>query len=142
MDVMELIDNLDNFIIINNNILKYNGDGYTNYAIYGSCKELSPIVKDYFNEKNINVVSINIDKEEGLETDLVELARSLVEKKAVLLLEYFGDVEYDKRKRFETIYKDLSVNGAKINYLGTIVFMDRDSYKLDFDEEEVFKRIK
>ena len=28
MDVMELMDNLDNFIIVNGNTLKYNGNKY------------------------------------------------------------------------------------------------------------------
>lgn len=142
MDVMELIDNLDSFIIINSNTLKYNGDNYTNYALYGSNKDLSPIVKDYFDEKNINVVAIDLAKEEELNTDLVALAKSLVEKKAVLLLNNYGNVNNENRWRFSTIFKDLSINGAKINYMGTLVFMDKNTYKLDYNEEEVFKKIR
>ena len=142
MDVMELIDNLDNFIIVNSNTLKYNGDKYTNYALYGSSKELTPIVKDYFDEKNINCISVDLSKEEELNIDLVTLAKSIVEKKAVLLLKNYGNIDNEKRRRFSTIYKDLSINGAKINYLGTIVFMDKDTYKLDFEEEDVFKKIR
>ena len=56
MDIMDLIDNLDNFIIVNSNTLKYNGDKYTNYALYGSNKELTPLGKDYFDEKNITEI--------------------------------------------------------------------------------------
>ena len=133
MDVMELIDNLDSFIIVNGNTLKYNGDKYTNYALYGSKKDL--LLK-------YSIDPVDLSKDEELNTDLVALAKSLVEKKAVLLLNNFGNIDNEKRRRFSTIYKDLSINGAKINYLGTIVFMDKDTYKLDFDEEDVFKKIR
>ena len=142
MDIMDLIDNLDNFIIVNSNTLKYNGDKYTNYALYGSNKELTPLVRDYFNEKNVNYVSIDLSKDEELNTNLVELAKQLVEKKAVLLLNNYGNIDNEKRRRFSAIFKDLSINGAKINYLGTICFMDKDTYKLDYDEEEVLKKIR
>ena len=142
MDIMDLIDNLDNFIIVNSNTLKYNGDKYTNYALYGSNKELTPLVKDYFDEKNINCISVDLSKDEELNIDLVNLAKSLVEKKAVLLLNNYGNIDCEKRRRFSAIYKDLSINGAKINYLGTIVFMDKNTYKLDYDEEDIFKKIR
>ena len=142
MDIMELMDNLDNFIIVNSNTLKYNGDRYTNYAMYGKEVDVFPIVIDFLKDKAVNYVIVDINKEEELNRDLITLAKELVEKKAVLIIKGFGNVENLARSRFSTIYRDLSINGAKISYLGTIVFMDKNSYKLDFSEESDFTLIR
>ena len=142
MDIMELMDSLDNFTIVNSNTLKYNGDKYTNYAIYGNEKEALPLVEDFFKDNDTNYIIVDLNDEQDLNRDLITLAKELVEKKAVLILKGFGNVDNLKRNRFSTIYKDLSINGAKIRYLGTIVFMDKNIYSLDLDEEIVFKKIR
>ena len=142
MDIMELMDNLDNFIIINGNTLKFNGDKYTNYAMFGNQKELLPLIVDYLNEKNVKSITIDLSKEEDLEIDLVKLAKDLVDNKAVLLILGYGNIDNLKRWRFSAIFKDLSVNGAKISYMGTICFMADNKYKLDFNEEDIFKKLR
>ena len=142
MDIMELMDSLDNFKIVNSNTLKYNGDKYTNYAIYGNEKEALPLVEDFFKDNDTNYIIVDLNDEQDLNRDLITLAKELVEKKAVLILKGFGNVDNLKRNRFSTIYKDLSINGAKIRYLGTIAFMDKNIYSLDLDEEIVFKKIR
>lgn len=142
MDIMELMDSLDNFIIVNTNTLKYNGDKYANYAIYGDEKEALQLVLDFFKGNNTNYIIVDLADEQDLNRDLITLAKELVEKKAVLLLKGFGDVDNLKRNRFSTIYKDLSINGAKIRYLGTIAFMNNNIYPLDLNEEITFKKIR
>jgi hypothetical protein len=142
MDVMDLMDNLDNFIIVNNNTLRNNGDKYTNYALYGNEKELTPVVEDYLKEKNINYVLINLKKEEDANIDLKELAKELVDKKGVLLIHGYGNVGTLIRWRFSAIFRDLSVDGIKINYLGTIAFMDKNICNLDYNEEDCFRKIR
>ena len=142
MDVMDLMDNLDNFIIVNGNTLKYNGDKYTNYALYGDQEELTPIVTDYLKDKNVNYILINLKKEEDANIDLVALAKELVDKKAVLLIHGYGNVGTLIRWRFSAIFKDLSINGAKISYLGTIAFMDKNICNLDYNEEDCFRKIR
>jgi len=139
MDVMELMDNLDNFIIVNGNTLKYNGNKYTNYALYGNEEDLAILVTDYFNDRNINYITI--DLKEDLNIDLIKLSKDLVQKEAVLIIKGYGNIDNIERWRFSAIFKDLSINGAKINYLGTIVFMDTNKYKLDFNEEDCFTKL-
>ena len=61
MDVMELIDNLDNFIIVNSNTLKYNGDKYKEttdevYNVYRKIIEKTPELK------NLQVKAIRLPK--------------------------------------------------------------------------------
>ena len=139
MDIMELMENLENFIIVNGNTLKYNGNKYTNYAMYGSESDLFVIVTDFLNDKRIKyeVVDLRNDKD----IDLIKLAKDLVQNEAVLLLKGYGDVDNLERWRFSAIFKDLSINGAKINYLGTIAFMNKNKFKLDFSEEDCFTEL-
>ena len=139
MDVMELMDNLDNFIIVNGNTLKYNGNKYTNYALYGDEKDLYILVTDYFNDRKINFKTVDLKEDKDI--DLIQLAKDLVQDKAVLLIKGYGDIDNLERWRFSAIFKDLSINGAKINYLGTIVFMNKNKYKLDFNEEDCFTKL-
>ena len=139
MDIMELMYNLDNFLIVNGNTLKYNGNKYTNYAIYGDEEDKSIIVTDYLNDRNVKYVLIDLKND--LEIDLIQLAKDLVQKEGVLLIKGYGDTDNLARWRFSAIYKDLSINGAKINYLGTIVFMNKNKFKLDFNEEDCFTKL-
>lgn len=139
MDIMELMDNLDNFLIVNGNTLKYNGNKYTNYAIYGDEEDESIIVIDYLNDRNVKYTLIDLKND--LEIDLIQLAKDLVQKEGVLLIKGYGDTDNLARWRFSAIFKDLSINGAKINYLGTIVFMNKNKYKLDFNEEDCFTKL-
>lgn len=139
MDIMELMDNLDNFIIVNGNTLKYNGNKYTNYALYGNEEDLYILVTDYLNERKIKYITIDLKKDK--DTDLIKLAKDLVQNEAVLLIKGYGDIDNLERWRFSAIFKDLSINGAKINYLGTIVFMNKNKNKLDFNEEDCFTKL-
>ena len=139
MDVMELMDNLDNFIIVNGNTMKYNGNKYTNYALYGDEKDLYVLVTDYFNDRNIKFVTVDLKEEKDI--DLIQLSKNLVQNEAVLLIKGYGDIDNLERWRFSAIFKDLSINGAKINYLGTIVFMNTNKVKLDFNEEDCFTKL-
>lgn len=139
MDIMELMDNLDNFLIVNGNTLKYNGNKYTNYAIYGDEEDKSIIVIDYLNDRNVKYALIDLKND--LEIDLIQLAKDLVQKEGVLLIKGYGDTDNLARWRFSAIFKDLSINGAKINYLGTIVFMNKNKFKLDFNEEDCFTKL-
>ena len=139
MDIMELMDNLDNFIIVNGNTLKYNGNKYTNYALYGDEKDLYVLVTDYFNERNIKYKTIDLKEDKDI--DLIQLSKELVQNEAVLLIKGYGDIDNLERWRFSAIFKDLSINGAKINYLGTIVFMNKNKNKLDFNEEDCFTKL-
>ena len=139
MDVMELMDNLDNFIIVNGNTMKYNGNKYTNYALYGDEKDLYVLVTDYFNDRNIKYITVDIKEEKDI--DLIQLSKDLVQNEAVLLIKGYGDIDNLERWRFSAIFKDLSINGAKINYLGTIVFMNKNKFKLDFNEEDCFTKL-
>ncbi len=139
MDIMELMDNLDNFLIVNGNTLKYNGNKYTNYAIYGDEEDKSIIVIDYLNDRNVKYTLIDLKND--LEIDLIQLAKDLVQKEGVLLIKGYGDTDNLARWRFSAIFKDLSINGAKINYLGTIVFMNKNKFKLDFNEEDCFTKL-
>ena len=139
MDVMELMDNLDNFIIVNGNTMKYNGNKYTNYALYGDEKDLYVLVTDYFNDRNIKYITVDLKEEKDI--DLIQLSKDLVQNEAVLLIKGYGDIDNLERWRFSAIFKDLSINGAKINYLGTIVFMNKNKFKLDFNEEDCFTKL-
>lgn len=139
MDIMELMDNLENFLIVNGNTLKYNGNKYTNYAIYGDEEDKSIIVIDYLNDRNVKYTLIDLKND--LEIDLIQLAKDLVQKEGVLLIKGYGDTDNLARWRFSAIFKDLSINGAKINYLGTIVFMNKNKFKLDFNEEDCFTKL-
>jgi len=139
MDVMELMDNLDNFIIVNGNTMKYNGNKYTNYALYGDEQDLYVLVTDYFNDRNIKYVTVDLENSKDI--DLIQLAKELVQNEAVLLIKGYGDIDNLERWRFSAIFKDLSINGAKINYLGTIVFMNKNKFKLDFNEEDCFTKL-
>ena len=139
MDVMELMDNLDNFIIVNGNTMKYNGNKYTNYALYGDENDLYVLVTDYFNDRNIKFVTVDLKEEKDI--DLIQLSKNLVQNEAVLLIKGYGDIDNLERWRFSAIFKDLSINGAKINYLGTIVFMNKNKFKLDFNEEDCFTKL-
>lgn len=139
MDVMELMDNLDNFIIVNGNTMKYNGNKYTNYALYGDENDLYVLVTDYFNDRNIKFVTVDLKEEKDI--DLIQLSKDLVQNEAVLLIKGYGDIDNLERWRFSAIFKDLSINGAKINYLGTIVFMNKNKFKLDFNEEDCFTKL-
>ena len=139
MDVMELMDSLDNFIIVNGNTMKYNGNKYTNYALYGDEKDLYVLVTDYFNDRNIKYITVDLKEEKDI--DLIQLSKDLVQNEAVLLIKGYGDIDNLERWRFSAIFKDLSINGAKINYLGTIVFMNKNKFKLDFNEEDCFTKL-
>ena len=142
MDIMELFENLDTFVIVNSSTLKNKGDKYTNYAIVDNGEDIDSVVISYLKEKKIENIELDLLKEDDLNIDLSVLANDLVEKKAVLLLKNFGMVDNAIRNRFEAIYNFRKVGDIEINYLGTIVFMGKNKFKLDIDESGYFKLLR
>lgn len=139
MDIMELFENLDTFVIVNSSTLKNKGDKYTNYALYDNDDDLDSVVISYLKDKKVKSIELDLLKDEDLNIDLSILANNLVNEKAVLLLKNYGMVENEKRVRFNAIYDDRKVGEIKVDYLGTIVFMGKNKFKLDIDERTYFK---
>lgn len=142
MDVMELFEYLDTFILVNNSTLKNKGDKYTNYAVYDNGEDLDNVIISYLNDQRIKSIELDLLKEDDLNIDLSILANNLVSEKAVLLLKNYGMVDNQLRSRFKCIFDERKVGEIKIEYLGTIVFMGKNKYRLDFDETTYFKALR
>ncbi|MBP5446022.1 MAG: hypothetical protein J6Y28_07630 [Acholeplasmatales bacterium] len=142
MDVMELFEYLDTFILVNNSTLKNKGDKYTNYAVYDNGEDLDNVIISYLNDQRIKSIELDLLKEDDLNIDLSILANNLVSEKAVLLLKNYGMVDNQIRSRFKCIFDERKVGEIKIEYLGTIVFMGKNKYRLDFDETTYFKALR
>ena len=142
MDIMELFENLDTFIIVNSSTLKNNGDKYINYAIYDNGEDISSVVVSYLKDKKVNYIELDLTKEDDLNIDLSILANDLINNKACLLIKNYGMVDNSIRTKFEAIINFRKVGDIKVNYLGTIVFMNKNKYKLDIDEQGYFKLLR
>lgn len=139
---------LDRSISVNERLMKARDFNSSNIAFYGKNDEIEPFINDYFKDKDIKFITIDVSKVESKDFYFNEM-KDIVDEGTpfVLYLKNYGIADRRLRYIWSSIYKDHCytfkngfVYNDEIKVITTIIIIDetdKEYKELDLSEKHV-----